>query len=225
MLQIPERYIGGLKKLRQLPEASFNELLTGISRIPLSSSRDRLTEEAQNFIPSIKPKDLEDLLSLLVSLKGAQEQAETSADFIEKVLSAISRIYEPVLELVGAERDTFKARLTTLLNADHFSISAKAISLLGEYEHTFCRARILTDFRPIYGNDPSKKPAAGMITHTLRLSYHAGTQLQHIYVLLDDSDLDEMKGLVSRAEIKAESLRAGLAITQVPLIGTREKRP
>jgi hypothetical protein len=197
VLQVPDRYVKALEKLRQLPDTSFDELLAGLSRVALSSSRDQLTDEARNFTPSIKPKDLEDLLSLLVSLKGAQEQAEESTDFADDVLSAISRTDEPKLELAGQERDKFKKRLLTLLAADRFSISAKAISLIGEYEHTFCRARILTDFRPIYGNDPGKKPAAGLITHTLRLSYHEGAQLRHIYVLLDDSDLDEMKALFS----------------------------
>jgi len=224
VLQVPDRYVKALEKLRQLPDTSFDELLAGLSRVTLSSSRDQLTDEARNFTPSIKPKDLEDLLSLLVSLKGAQEQAEESTDFADDVLSAISRTDEPKLELAGQERDKFKKRLLTLLAVDRFSISAKAISLIGEYEHTFCRARILTDFRPIYGNDPGKKPVAGLITHTLRLSYHEGTQLRHIYVLLDDSDLGEMKALFKRAEVKAESLRDQLAATQVPLIGTGEKQ-
>jgi len=224
VLQVPDRYVKALEKLRQLPDRSFDELLAGLSRLPLSSSRDQLTDEARIFIPSIKPKDLEALLSLLVSLKGAQEQAEESTDFADDVLSAISRTDEPKLELAGQERDKFKKRLLTLLAADRFSISAKAISLIGEYEHTFCRARILTDFRPIYGNDPGKKPVAGLITHTLRLSYHEGTQLRHIYVLLDDSDLNEMKALFKRAEVKADSLRDQLAATQVPLIGTGEKQ-
>ena len=115
----------------------------------LSSSRDQLTDQARNFIPSIKPKDLEDLIALLVSLKGAQEQTEASVDFFEDVLSAMARVEDANLELVGSERGTFKTRLSLLLDADNkFSISAKAISLISEYEHTFCRARILTDFRP-----------------------------------------------------------------------------
>jgi len=224
VLQVPDRYIKALETLRKLPDGSFEELVAALSRVPLSSSRDQLTNEARNFTSSIKPKDLEDLLSLLVSLKGAQEQAEESADFVDDVLTAISRTDERNLELGCPERDKFKKRLLTLLEADRFSTSAKAIGLIGEYEHTFCRARILTDFRPIYGNDPGKKPVAGLITHTLRLSYHEGTQLRHIYVLLNDSDLDEMKTVLNRANVKGQSLRALLSATQVPLIGTSEKR-
>ena len=222
MLQVPDRFVKTLEKLHKLSDESSPELLAALARIPLSSSRDQLSDETHNLVSSIKQKELEEILSLLISLKSAQQQAEESSDFVGEVLVAMSRS-DGNLEVSGSDRDKFKKRLLDLLEASRFSISAKAIGLIGESEHTFCRARILTDFRPIYGDDPSKKPVAGLITHTLRLSYHEGSQLQHIYVLLDDSDLNEMKAVLSRANEKGESLRTLLAATHVPLIGTNKK--
>jgi hypothetical protein len=146
VLQVPDRFVKALENLHRLDDPSFNELLGAFSRISLSASRDQLTSEIGGFAQSIKPKDLEDLLSLLVSLKSAQEQAEESADFVKDVLTAMSRA-DSSLQLVGSEGEKFKKRLRALLEADRFSISAKAIGLIGESEHTFCRVRILTDFR------------------------------------------------------------------------------
>jgi len=214
--------VRALVKLRKLSADSFSELLAALSRVPLSSSRDKLTEKVTNLIPSMTPKEVEDIVAMLVSVKGAQEQLEESADFVEDVLFAAARTEESDLKLAGSEREEFKRRLTDLLEVERFSISAKAISLVNEYEHTFCRARILTDLRPIY-RDPSKGAVAGLITHTLRLSYHEGDQLRHIYLLIEDSDLEKMDLLVKRALIKAKSLQNQLAATQISLIGTSEK--
>jgi hypothetical protein len=159
-----------------------------------------------------------------VSLKGAQEQIEPTADFADAFIDAIARSEKSELAMRdGEEKERFKTRILSLLTIERLSISAKAISLIIDYEHTFCRARIITDFRPIF-EDVGKKPVAGLIVHTLRLTYHQKGELQHIYVEMDDSELKELRAHVDRAEAKAVSLRDGLTPTQIPIVPTGGKK-
>jgi hypothetical protein len=98
-------------------------------------------------------------------------------------------------------------------------LSAKANLLRVEQERLFCDARILTDIRPIFGRKASTGPAALTIVHTLKLSYHHGSEeLEELFVSLDDDDLQTLKQVIQRAEEKQGALEPLVQKTGIDLL-------
>jgi hypothetical protein len=87
-----------------------------------------------------------------------------------------------------------------------------------EHEHALCNARIFTDARPVYGEDPTTLPSAAVITHMLKLVYHEGSKLEEIHVALDTADLLKLRSLIDRAQSKVAGLRKVFDSTNVPVI-------
>jgi hypothetical protein len=130
-------------------------------------------------------------------------------DLSDNLSRAMKRSGKPELNLDKESGERFRQRLKTLLGFPALMAASKAIFLQHEHEHTLCHARIFTDARPIYGDDPQITPSAAAITHMLKLAYHKGnqTEVEEIHIALDKSDLLKLKDLITRAESKADSLR------------------
>lgn len=78
--------------------------------------------------------------------------------------------------------------------------------------------RILTDIRPIFGNNVEEPPEAVVIMHTLKMAYHRGGRVDEVFFAMDETDLGDLKAAVARAELKAKSILATLAKTQLKVI-------
>lgn len=120
-----------------------------------------------------------------------------------------------------AEEDeaTAKDRLIRILDFEPLRIQAKAVLLRLEHERRFCSSRIMTDARPVFGDDPEAPPVGMLITHTLKITFHSdeGAEHKEVYVTLRSKDLDELREAVTRAESKEKSLREALIPTKIPL--------
>jgi hypothetical protein len=140
---------------------------------------------------------------------------------VPEFVSGIAESLQETESFPVAELPAFKERLTKLLTLDSVSIATKAASLKLEFERRFCSARILTDARPVYGVDPSSRPDAVMIIHTLRISYHDDTsELREVYITMDDDDLITLRELLDRAEDKAKSLQSVFKAINVPVVAS-----
>jgi hypothetical protein len=192
---IPEAQQPTLNLLRTISNAAFNEL---ISALELSASTfpdfEGITEAEADSIR-------EAVLELYRVRAFFEEEVVEFAEAIATSLQESSKF--PVEEI-----PSFKDRLTKLLTIARLGIAAKASSLKLEFERRYCDTRIVTDARPIYGDDPTAPPKAVMITHTLRVAYHDNTRETHeIYFNLDDEALIELRERIDRAEAKSKSLK------------------
>jgi len=131
-------------------------------------------------------------------------------EFAQRVADALEILPDPDLRLASGEKESFKEKLATLLRSEIFVGASKVADLQTESEHIFCHARILTDLRPVFGTDVEKGPRAVMVTHNLKIAFHLSGRKgdQDFYVMLDASDLADLKRVISRAEAKAKTLRA-----------------
>jgi hypothetical protein len=121
---------------------------------------------------------------------------------------------------IGLDEETkehLKERLTKLLDNQAILVAAKARLVFIEHEHYLCYARIVTDIRPVFGLDVSRKPRAAMIAHTLKLVYHEGKgkDTKEFFVALDPSSLDRLSELIERAKAKEETLKSVLGTADV----------
>jgi len=100
-------------------------------------------------------------------------------------------------------RDFFKEILT---GDDSIGIISKRIFLEVENINILSKPNIITDFRPIFFNDPLIEPQYGMIKHTLGLTVQSPVGIKEIYITLDTHSLEELSRVVERARNKEKTL-------------------
>ena len=96
---------------------------------------------------------------------------------------------------------------------------SKASRLQREGERLYCEAMILSDIRPVFGDDITSGPGSAVLTHTLKVSYHGDEGHRDFFVVLDGEDLKALGEVVDRAQAKDESLRKVLRGTNIPDLG------
>jgi 23S rRNA G2445 N2-methylase RlmL len=123
---------------------------------------------------------------------------------------------------IASDPARFRLRLRRLLSLDRtLGITAKAIDVALEHEHTYCQARVLTDIRPIFTRDLSEQPAGAVIVHSLRLRHHVADSVREFFIAMTQTELDELRNVLYRASDKAATLRELLSAAGIPEL-TRE---
>lgn len=110
---------------------------------------------------------------------------------------------DPDLQLVA----DVAAKITALLEIQSLKVSTKAWSLLEENDKIFTDARVVTDLRPVFGDEAVAPLAATVILHTLRIAYRTAGAGEGVFLVADDADLRALKNEIERALQKSEALR------------------
>ena len=184
----------------------------------------RLTTAISAKIRSIDTADLDPILDAVISLSFVAATTEVSIpEFVEDVCNAVNESGIAKPRLSDDDCVAFKRSLSDLLTADVFSIGTKARALMQEHERTFCRARILTDIRPVFGAEVRESPKAVVVVHTLRISYHEGSELKDFYLSLDSDDIETLREVLERADSKAKTLESVLKVANVSSLSLSSK--
>jgi hypothetical protein len=213
-LRIPDRYKEGLGILVSLPNGSSSELLDVLTRAPQTANFKELASWVTPEVKSLTASQVSSVIGTLTSLARVLARINVSAERLA------SDLYDAVLEDGGKAADPkgFQELVAKLLVLPALNVlGEKARELQGEFERTFCEARILTDLRPVFGDDPQAAPSTMVIVHTLKIGYHDAHTATHkeIFVALDTDDIATLKKNLERAELKARSLKARLEGTGI----------
>jgi hypothetical protein len=156
---------------------------------------------------------------------GLWETGLSKEQFVKEVLAHARKLDDPKLDLRETEWDSLAACLVQALGLHKtLGLSAKAIHLLGDNEHSFHRARIVTDIRPVFGEDAAQGPSAAVIVQLLNLTYFAEDGSHSITIALDEQDLDNLGRALERAQNKYRALKKTLSEAKITLLGEEEKR-
>jgi hypothetical protein len=205
-LTIPKEHQPILGKVRTMSEESLRALVSALG----TSSEDA------SSIQGLSSEEAEEIEQVITELYDVRSYFDMD---VPKFASEIAEGLREVEFFPDNELAAFKKRLADLLTIESVNIGAKAANLKREYPSRFCTARILTDARPIYSDDPSKPPTAAMITHTLRISYHDDTsRLREVYISMDGDDIATLHQILDRAEAKAKSLEAVLGSAKLKVL-------
>lgn len=98
-----------------------------------------------------------------------------------------------------------RLRLHQLLGSDVIEKLAKGQDIFSENDQTFIDSRIITDIRPVYGEDVDDPPTGMVVVHNLRLRYFREGQERSFTVALRIRDLQDMSQVIERARRKAIS--------------------
>ena len=206
-LKIPGRYRPGFVVLATLSDSSFDEFLTAAKHAPANFSTARELELwLGSEVTSISPEDLTKLVDSITSFFRLRSKYALTAVKLAADLAAGAR--ESISGFLVPEGVDFEGRLAALLGVDAFGVIAlKAKELQTQAERVFVEARVLTDIRPIFGEDVLESPTGMIIVHTLKIVTHEGTGHKEFFAALDAEDITALKKTLERAEEKAKSLK------------------
>lgn len=213
-LTIPKNYRKPLAKLLALDSSGLQKLVgalrTAKAAIPVGRFGARIAAELQ-----VDPEDARELFQLLGSLYILRTRRglsiEDLVDGLRDAAVAEGQRQEP-LSTEPQNWEPLKRHLTDLLSLDQsLGISAKGYDIWQEQACLFCAARMLTDLRPIFGGDVKESPTAGVILHTLHLSYHEGETTEELFLALAPADIRELQRILERALQKEKTLRTTAA--------------
>ena len=221
-LSIPPEFEQGFVELRQLEENQVRALASALGEqqptLRRSDLRRRVGERVRD---TIEPDDLSEVLATLYSLYPLRDDTGLPMpDVVDAICDAMQESYVEELRFSDEdERARFKGMLLELLDVDSLDITARATDLLWEHERTVHgKPRVLTDIRPVFAANPADPPRGVMIVHTLKLDYHEDGQVKEFFITLDADQVDDLVGVLTRANVKADSLKRMLTGAGIPRI-------
>jgi hypothetical protein len=174
---------------------------------PVKAKPEELADAVASVSPGAQSSDIASAIQALMTMSLVRGRLEQSPlDFARAVTQSLVSSDQ----LSKEAGDELSKRLTSLLELDPLGATAKTIDLRSEHTNLFCNVRILTDLRPVFGEDPVAPPNGFILMHTLKLEYHNQGEHQEIYVAVDDDDLQRMRSVLERAVLKGKSLRSML---------------
>jgi hypothetical protein len=219
-LDIPEEYEDGLVRLNGLTEQAFDELASALEAADFALRHPALAQNVASKVTSIPADEISDIVEMLISMNIVRRGADVStSEFVNDVYEAATESDNPDLLSIAEHEETFKKRLSRLLEAKSLEVISKAQSVILDHERRFCSSRIATDVSPVFGSDAEKPPMAAVITHTLRISFHGDSNdLEEFFVEMNERDLGKLSRSIVRAEQKAKSLKAVLDAAKLPYL-------
>ena len=190
----------------------MDTLVLALKDAPVSASNKERALQVAAKVGGVDPDDLDLILRTLDSLYYVRAHLEAPLEkFVADVLVAL-RAAGTTGFLATENEQLLRSRLTALLSIASLAVSAKAQVLQRDYSYLFHDAKIITDLRPVFGQNTTDPPHGMILDHTLKLVYHEGLGgHKELYLALDSSDLIELKKVIERAEEKEQVLRTLLA--------------
>jgi hypothetical protein len=206
---IPRDAIPGIVRVINLSEAIVDELVRALKNAPHIFDSDKMAKHISSSLPSIQADELVSILDILYRLYYVREFSGVPfTRFLDDFIDGMGESSHSDLDAKHVEFASLRVKLEKLLNIDSLKIISKASRLQSDGERLYCHSKILSDIRPVFGDDPTAKPSAAVITHTLKITYHMGQNNQEFHVVLDSHELAELRDVLNRASAKDETLRA-----------------
>jgi hypothetical protein len=215
---IPEENIAAITVLKAMPNASVDAFITAIKSAPLTADTDEIAKRIAERVPSIPPKQLEDVLDTLYHIYYIRELSGVPRPtFLKDFMDGLQD--SPLRAADKKEDQALRAKFEKLLNIDTFNLLSKAKRLQRDGERLYCDAKIISDIRPVFGAKPTTRPNGAVVTHTLKLGYHEGGEHKEFHIILDCIDLEGLSDVIGRAQAKDRTLRDLLKSTRLPVLG------
>jgi hypothetical protein len=223
--ELPQQALPDLKRIAELEESLFDQFLVATTEIGPTLTPDQFASRIVQKIPALKDKGVLAMIRVIFFLyaKMIVPQCELSPQDMGRIVAS-SPFWATIPEFSQESKNILSNRLVRLLNnPKSIGVSSKALEVMTQHQHIFCKARILSDIRPVFADNPEMADAA-VITHTLELGFHRNGQHHDFYVALDADDLKKLKMIIERAEKKHVALQSILSKSSTPYLGAREAK-
>jgi len=182
--------------LTRLDESTLTDLTKALNEGPMTISEFRTVLE--HSVP-----DAEHLTEALIAFNAWRtRKSQTVAESLPALLASLG-------DNLGDSdiRDVLDARASVLL--------AKSGDLEYAHANVAQNMRIITDVRPLFGDNPDPEILASVISHQLVVTALKNDELRDIYIALDAEDLDLLGEQVERAKKKDVKVRAMLNLAGI----------
>lgn len=212
---LPEKIVITLSTLAGASEEAKAVLFEKLNAIPLSVRQQLDLIRTVQSISELGGGLNSELGKVLVSMFGRMQSEYASAtEFVNSLIEYLRTSY--VDYFPDDSLDRLADLLIRLLSIEKLKLGQNAQSLHTEFERLFADARIMTDVRPLFSEDPKAPPRAAVLAHTLRIDFSSSSSPDgQLYFALDDSDLDGLLEQVKRAKEKSQTLKALLKQTNI----------
>ncbi len=208
-LNIPTPIKAGLAYIAELTEEQYKELHSALENIPLRIPQDRIFDDSSfqlSTIPSDKLSLVKDaLFPLYISQQGSSIPLSS---IINEIAESLREQNEDESERSEEFIGRFKERLNDLLGIDRAKLIVKSNDILRENARTYGTARILSDIRPVFGENIDQPPQSAVIVHMLKISYFKDQEQREFVVALDTKDIQQLIDTLERAKKKTETLNS-----------------
>jgi len=206
--QIPKDDLLAIMQINYLSNTVIGELSSALETAPMKYDIEEMIGGISNSFSSIPYDDLVRIGSTLETLYHIRETTNVELSiFIEDIIQGIQYGNYDNVELKEIEYDSLKRKLEILLNIRTLKLASKSAMIQRDGERLYCESKILSDIRPIFDDDPSITPSAAVITHTLKIKYHTGREIQEFHVILNSEDLESFSEVITRAQTKEKTLQ------------------
>ncbi|MDP7738996.1 hypothetical protein [Mycobacterium paragordonae] len=200
-VRIPKDGVPVLQRVAQLGDDVANALIEALSSDQIRS----ISAVVAAVTGVVKDQWSEDEVAAFVGNLVSMSTLGTSHDYPPDELAG------KISELVGQsldedEKKQLPGRLTALLSARSFRAFSKAIDVSRETDRVLNVSRILSDVRPVFGQDAAEDPLGALVVHTLRIDYYEQGEVKTDSFTLNAKDLEQLKDAIERAEEKERTL-------------------
>ncbi|WP_420437344.1 hypothetical protein [Candidatus Poriferisodalis sp.] len=209
-IEPPEQYIEAFRALARMPDNDF-EVLSELIADNVNRSAERII--AKQAKERLGMNSADDLIPAMRSMVSFSElQATSLADIISDIAESDS------LDLDNEDRATFTTRLGALVVDGPIQRLQKGHQLALDYRDVILGTRIVTDIRPVFGEDIDDGPHAALISHILRIDSQQENQSESYFFAMEEQDLYILQHAVGRALAKAAALKTWMASNKVQRI-------
>lgn len=203
--RIPSSQLTVFKFLATASVEDFAAIEAALRDLPLCLQPEQHERELSKLGPLQDRLEPEDLMSALVSLQIVRSRIRKPT---EELVKDFLRAFESQAKDSGDSDILARLgeRVFRLLQAPTIRLIAKASQLRGDFGQLLMEAKIVTDLRPVFGEDISTGPEAMFITSTLQIEYASGSAVNEMHFAMDREDLVKLQQVVERAIKKADSL-------------------
>jgi hypothetical protein len=216
-LEIPKEDVGAIVLMRGLMPASIERLVAALAGAPLISNPRKMVQFITDAVPDIPQQQLGPIIETLYTLHQIRELSGVNQKrFIEDLIDGVTARHD--LNLPEKALPGLRITLERFMGIETLRTIAKAARLLRDGERLYCRSKILSDVRPVFGKNPSEGPVGAVLAHTLKIGFHSGSAHREFHIVLDASDLGDLLDVIQRAQEKDRALRGLLKAGNLPAL-------
>jgi len=209
-LGVPTPYRRVYTWIRDLGNEDAVRLTRALDAAPAYQRANALRDSAREALGDAADIDFDLLIPALLSLR-AQLRGKAGMSVAE-ALSKSSDLDTGTEE----QRLRLRDRVAELLDTEAIVTTANAIALLTEHDRNFHAARILTDIRPVFGDDVEARPTGAVIVEMLNIeTWSRSGTADSLYIAMDETDLLDLREQVDRAIKKTQAMKETLEASKI----------
>ena len=195
-LSVPEDLVPAFAQLHGLSDSEYSAVHDVLSTAEPNQDFVAIASEKSELKESV----VRALVRAISSLVGISTIFELTTDeAADQVASS------PDLKVPEEEQQQLSARIKSLASCRCIRLREKIATLGREHQRVFLDARIMTDVRPIFGDEVESELEGVLVSHTLKLEYlDEEKNVGAFHIVLDNQDIGTVEKCIARAKDKNE---------------------